>query len=338
MPDTNQIPDKAIPDYIKEAAEIIYSYNTPQWVAFITGAMSPASARYHQSDFQIAWELSKGRDKPFFIDTFRKLLNQFDREEISMSKIVEELNVAAYKWRYHQSPVAVELLRLYFDLMKKAETEQHFDHLLQEHDWNNKAKNCIASHAHRDENKLTEAIILFESLLSDETNDYEHGEQEAYKNVIDTLKKMLIAPPPASPVAERDERPVWVKASERLPGKGENVFARVNGMMAIGYYSKERNCFTSGNHNYLLNIVEWLSETPSEPDSIRVKGDAVEFAEWIEDNSYARIHSKELNKSAWVNCEEHDVMANGSDYHFTVLINQVGKTTEQLYNLYKSQK
>jgi hypothetical protein len=32
------------------------------------------------------------------------------------------------------------LLREYFDLMDKSETEQHFEHLLQEHKWNERAK------------------------------------------------------------------------------------------------------------------------------------------------------------------------------------------------------
>lgn len=49
---------------------------------------------YHK----IAFSIAGTRNKPFFIDTFRKLLNQFDKEEISMSRFVEELNVTAVKW------------------------------------------------------------------------------------------------------------------------------------------------------------------------------------------------------------------------------------------------
>ena len=37
-------------------------------------------------------------NKPHFVDTFRKLLNAFDKEEISMSKFVEELNIQAFDW------------------------------------------------------------------------------------------------------------------------------------------------------------------------------------------------------------------------------------------------
>lgn len=58
-----------------------------------------------KTDFQIAWELSQTTEKPFFIDTFRKLLGQYDNEDISLSKFVEELNVAAYKWKNQPIPV-----------------------------------------------------------------------------------------------------------------------------------------------------------------------------------------------------------------------------------------
>lgn len=61
-------------------------------------------AASRKTDFQIAWELSQTKDKPFFIDTFRKLLRLYDKEEISLSKFVEELNIAAYKW--HESYAA----------------------------------------------------------------------------------------------------------------------------------------------------------------------------------------------------------------------------------------
>jgi NTP pyrophosphatase (non-canonical NTP hydrolase) len=52
-----------------------------------------------QSDFQIAWQLSQTTEKPFFIDSFRQLIDRYELEEISLSKIVEVLNVAAFKWR-----------------------------------------------------------------------------------------------------------------------------------------------------------------------------------------------------------------------------------------------
>jgi hypothetical protein len=37
--------------------------------------------------------------KPFSVDTFRDLFDRFDKGEISMSKAVEELNIAAFNWR-----------------------------------------------------------------------------------------------------------------------------------------------------------------------------------------------------------------------------------------------
>lgn len=48
------------------------------------------------------YDFLTGRNKPFFVDTFRKLLQQFDREEISMSKLVEQLNLTARNWHLEQ--------------------------------------------------------------------------------------------------------------------------------------------------------------------------------------------------------------------------------------------
>lgn len=52
-----------------------------------------------KTDFQIAWKLSLSKDKAFCVADIRKLLGTLDREEISFSKFVEELNTAAYKWK-----------------------------------------------------------------------------------------------------------------------------------------------------------------------------------------------------------------------------------------------
>jgi hypothetical protein len=49
-------------------------------------------------------------NKPFFIDTFRKNLQRFDREEISMSKLVEHLNIDAIKWHLLNSEQTTEPL------------------------------------------------------------------------------------------------------------------------------------------------------------------------------------------------------------------------------------
>lgn len=72
--------------------------------AWLAPAPQPLPGRVEETDSQIAWKLSLSRDKPFFIDTFRALLNQYDKEEISLSKLVEELNVAAYKWAITYKP------------------------------------------------------------------------------------------------------------------------------------------------------------------------------------------------------------------------------------------
>lgn len=86
------------------------------------GLSAPTSVS-REEYLKIALELSLSRDKPHFIDTFRKLLNRYDREEISLSKIVEELNITAYKWAKaaHLSPAQSE-----------EETEKSRDELIDE--------------------------------------------------------------------------------------------------------------------------------------------------------------------------------------------------------------
>jgi hypothetical protein len=57
------------------------------------------SGKVDDGDLKIAWELANTTDKPFFVDTVRKLIRQYDKEEISLSKFVEVLNITAYKWK-----------------------------------------------------------------------------------------------------------------------------------------------------------------------------------------------------------------------------------------------
>lgn len=57
------------------------------------------------------------------------------------------------------------------------------------------------------------------------------------------------------------------------------------------------------------------------------------FVEWV-DETYAMVHSDELKTSAWINCKEESVLVNGSDYHYTTLINEKGITTEKLIEIY----
>jgi len=61
---------------------------------------------------------------------------------------------------------------------------------------------------------------------------------------------------------------------------------------------------------------------------------SVAFAEWIENNGYIKIHSEELKQSAWVDSIKHKILNNGSDYHYTDLINHYGYSTERLWDLF----
>lgn len=55
-------------------------------------------------------KLLQEKNKPISLSSFRDLLHDYDKEEISMSKIVEELNLAAITWHLSQlsSTPAVE--------------------------------------------------------------------------------------------------------------------------------------------------------------------------------------------------------------------------------------
>ena len=59
---------------------------------------------------------------------------------------------------------------------------------------------------------------------------------------------------------------------------------------------------------------------------------AKEFAEWVNEN-YTLVTSEELQQSAWVNLKR-SVYVNGSDFHYTQMINEFGETIEQLYKNY----
>lgn len=65
---------------------------------------------------------------------------------------------------------------------------------------------------------------------------------------------------------------------------------------------------------------------------IYAEAKAKEFAEWVNGN-YTLVTSEELQKSAWVNLKR-SVYVNGSDFHYTKMINEFGETIEQLYKNY----
>ncbi len=62
-----------------------------------------------------------------------------------------------------------------------------------------------------------------------------------------------------------------------------------------------------------------------------IKMAAINFATWMEDNGWQCVYSKELKKRAYVDC---GVMKHGSDYHFTKIIKEHGKTLDELWELF----
>lgn len=75
------------------------------------------------------------------------------------------------------------------------------------------------------------------------------------------------------------------------------------------------------------------------PNAIEIaeyaKKEAIAFVEWIENNKWVTVSSQELNRRAWIDTLKEDVYIRGSDYHYTNLIKKCGKTTKQLYDLWK---
>ncbi len=88
---------------------------------------------------------------------------------------------------------------------------------------------------------------------------------------------------------------------------------------------------SSGEDEYhgIWGFTRWLDE--ASPQS-----DAVEFAEWVEDN-YAKVFADERKRSAWVH-KEHTIMIHGSDHYNTRLVNEHGQKTAELYQIFLSTK
>lgn len=61
---------------------------------------------------------------------------------------------------------------------------------------------------------------------------------------------------------------------------------------------------------------------------------AVNFATWLEDNYWIAVYSEELKIRAYVDGLKNDILVNGSDYHYTKLINEHGKKIEELYEMF----
>lgn len=75
-----------------------------------------------------------------------------------------------------------------------------------------------------------------------------------------------------------------------------------------------------------------ISDRFEQAAELYAEAKAKEFAEWVNEN-YTLVTSEELQKSAWVNLKR-SVYVNGSDFHYTQMINEFGETIEQLYKNY----
>lgn len=61
---------------------------------------------------------------------------------------------------------------------------------------------------------------------------------------------------------------------------------------------------------------------------------ATNFATWMEDNAWTAVYSEELKKRAWVDASKEKILLHGSDYHFTTLVKECGKSLDELYEMF----
>lgn len=85
-----------------------------------------------------------------------------------------------------------------------------------------------------------------------------------------------------------------------------------------GMDGKTRDDFTTADH-----MVKFLDNM------------MMEFANWIQGNGYIMVYSKKLGISKYINGNEFNILINGSDHHYTELLNNHGKTTEELLEEFK---
>jgi hypothetical protein len=132
--------------HYEEASSAIH-----HWSSFVENAIkayNPAPStdapvlNAPKTDFQIAWDIALSKDKPFYIDIVRELYFKHEAEEISFSKFVGELNVAAVKWSSLQceaKDAAIKELLEFTD-----DVANNYDCDTDAHKYNTRCRSCEA--------------------------------------------------------------------------------------------------------------------------------------------------------------------------------------------------
>lgn len=94
---------------------------------------------------------------------------------------------------------------------------------------------------------------------------------------------------------------------------------------------KESDLHKENNHSVIIQKAIMLGAELG--FSLGIKK-CINFGEWVGKN-YCEVSSEKLNKTMWVNYVENTVLVNGSDEHFTRLVNEHGKTIEEVFNEFK---
>jgi len=97
-------------------------------------------------------------------------------------------------------------------------------------------------------------------------------------------------------------------------------------------------CNIAGSENIVLKTEEAMQKKFALSLKETHNEEMIAFAEWLCDTPWIKVHSDTLNKSAYVDAGFNNILINGSDYHFTELIKNHGKTIEQMLAIYKQEQ
>lgn len=65
---------------------------------------------------------------------------------------------------------------------------------------------------------------------------------------------------------------------------------------------------------------------------------AIQFAQWLEENSWCCIYSVTLDRKGYVKTSEVTVYVNGNDAHYAHLVQNRSNTLDELWDIFNKQK
>lgn len=195
-------------------------------------------------------------NQPFFIDTFREFLDQYNRKEISISKLVEDLNTVAHSWATDSEKKAtwtvrdIDLITDYADFDEKAKIKMIEDRI--QKFWKDNPSTPSADVQERAK----------QYIRSKYGNPVKRGSVTSIDDVGDAY------------LAGASSGMQWVKVYDRLPK--EEGYYRTGAKHWMAYFHPDNATWTmEGN---VLDIDYWLDESPASS----MQGEADELRDWKE--------------------------------------------------------